>query len=365
MDHTQNIGLQWLLITTLALLFKPAPIMLLMYDLCFLMTQVEATKVPAIIVFGDSTVDAGNNNHVQTLARSNFAPYGRDFEGGKPTGRFSNGRLATDFFSEALGIKAFIPAYLDPAYGIEDFATGVTFASAGTGYDNLTSQITNVIPLWKQIEYFKDYKAKLSAYLGKTKAEETIQQALFVTSLGTNDFVVDYYLFPSRPSQFTIEEMGGCREDLNNLARDFGGKVSGVVSKLSKELTGTKMVFLNLLDKPLHIIRNPHLYGLATSTIRIASDQEAIAHIVGRLENVGRGCCGSGTFEIAFACHEPDPFTCTNASAYAFWDSVHPTELMVRLGQDIFVGSRGFLESSPSRWAMTDHAVKHLGRKSV
>ncbi|KAK9091971.1 hypothetical protein Syun_026882 [Stephania yunnanensis] len=359
---TQNIDLQWLLITTLALLFKPAPIMLLMH-LCFLMTQVEATiKVPAIIVFGDSTVDAGNNNHVPTLARSNFEPYGRDFEGGKPTGRFCNGRLATDFFSEALGIKPFIPAYLDPGYSIEDFATGVTFASAGTGYDNLTSQITNVIPLWKQIEYFKDYKTKLSSYLGKTKAEETIQEALFVTSLGTNDFVVDYYVSPSRPSQFTIEEyqnflagiaeefiremytlgarrvavaglppigclpvirsvnfnaeMGGCREDLNNLARDFGGKVSGVVSKLSRELKGTKMVFLDLVDKPLQIIRNPHLYGL---------------------ENVGRACCGTGTFEFAYACHEPDPFTCTNASTYAFWDSVHPTEVLYHIVADHLV----------------------------
>lgn len=98
-------------------------------------------KVPAIIVFGDSSVDAGNNNYISTVARSNFQPYGRDFMGGKPTGRFSNGRIATDFISEAFGIKAYVPAYLDPSYNISQFATGVSFASAATGYDNATSDV--------------------------------------------------------------------------------------------------------------------------------------------------------------------------------------------------------------------------------
>ena len=111
----------------------------------FLETQ---AKVPAIIVFGDSSVDAGNNNEVSTLLKSNFQPYGRDFYGGNPTGRFSNGRIPTDFISEAFGLKPAIPAYLDPNYGIEDFATGVCFASAGTGYDNATSNVAvcNIYP---------------------------------------------------------------------------------------------------------------------------------------------------------------------------------------------------------------------------
>ena len=105
-----------------------------------IVTQVVA-KVPAIIVFGDSSVDAGNNNAIPTIARSNFQPYGRDFSGGKATGRFSNGRIPTDFISEAFGLKPTVPAYLDPSYKISDFATGVTFASAATGYDNATSSV--------------------------------------------------------------------------------------------------------------------------------------------------------------------------------------------------------------------------------
>lgn len=100
-----------------------------------------ASKVPAIIVFGDSSVDAGNNNHISTVLKSDFEPYGRDFYGGRPTGRFCNGRIPPDFISEAFGLRPFVPAYLDTNYNISDFAVGVCFASAGTGYDNATSDV--------------------------------------------------------------------------------------------------------------------------------------------------------------------------------------------------------------------------------
>ena len=53
--------------------------------------------VPALLVFGDSIVDPGNNNDLVTFAKGNFPPYGRDFIGGIPTGRFSNGKIPADF----------------------------------------------------------------------------------------------------------------------------------------------------------------------------------------------------------------------------------------------------------------------------
>lgn len=108
--------------------------------LVVLVAKSEA-KISAVIVFGDSSVDSGNNNFIPTIARGNFEPYGRDFPGGQPTGRFSNGRIPPDFISEAFGLKPTIPACLDPAYNISDFASGVCFASAGTGYDNATSDV--------------------------------------------------------------------------------------------------------------------------------------------------------------------------------------------------------------------------------
>lgn len=53
--------------------------------------------VPALFLFGDSIVDVGNNNHIHTIIKANFPPYGRDFAKHEPTGRFCNGKLATDF----------------------------------------------------------------------------------------------------------------------------------------------------------------------------------------------------------------------------------------------------------------------------
>ncbi|GMP44664.1 hypothetical protein CsSME_00013499 [Camellia sinensis var. sinensis] len=51
--------------------------------------------VPAVIAFGDSIVDQGNNNVIETIAKCNFPPYGKDFVGG-PTGRFCNGKTPAD-----------------------------------------------------------------------------------------------------------------------------------------------------------------------------------------------------------------------------------------------------------------------------
>ncbi|CAL0329045.1 unnamed protein product [Lupinus luteus] len=53
--------------------------------------------VPGLFIFGDSAGDVGNNNDRYTVVKANFRPYGRDFENHSPTGRFCNGKLATDF----------------------------------------------------------------------------------------------------------------------------------------------------------------------------------------------------------------------------------------------------------------------------
>ena len=59
-------------------------------------------NVTCLLVFGDSSVDPGNNNYIATPMKGNFLPYGKDFFRGRPTGRFSNGRLATDFIGNLL-----------------------------------------------------------------------------------------------------------------------------------------------------------------------------------------------------------------------------------------------------------------------
>ncbi|XP_073125983.1 GDSL esterase/lipase At4g26790 [Henckelia pumila] len=307
-------------------------------------------KVSAIIVFGDSTVDSGNNNYIPTVLKSNFKPYGRDFEGGKATGRFSNGRVPTDFIAEAFGIKKTVPAYLDPAYNIKDFVTGVCFASAGTGYDNLTSNVLSVIPLWKEIDYYKQYQQWLRDYVGKVKADEVISEALYIISIGTNDFLENYYLLPHRPSKYSVEEYqkflagiastfitqiyqlgarkisitglppmgclplerttnlasgGGCIEKYNNVSLDFNKKLQVLVETLNKELSGIQLVLTDPYAILYEMIRNPHSFGF---------------------ENTAVACCGTGMVEMSYLCNEHNPYTCSDANKYVFWDSFHPTE---------------------------------------
>lgn len=84
---------------------RTGPPSVLVGMLCLLVlvaTDAEASRhsrlVPAAFVFGDSTVDVGNNNclNVTAAARANYPQYGIDFPGSKPTGRFSNGFNTAD-----------------------------------------------------------------------------------------------------------------------------------------------------------------------------------------------------------------------------------------------------------------------------
>ncbi len=62
----------------------------------------------------------------------------------------------------------------------------------------------NVIPLSKQLEYFREYKKRVESSIGKQGTENLINNALFVVSAGTNDFVVNYYSVPIRRQIYTI-----------------------------------------------------------------------------------------------------------------------------------------------------------------
>ncbi|XWS36823.1 hypothetical protein CRYUN_Cryun20dG0118600 [Craigia yunnanensis] len=314
----------------------------------FALASISEAKVSAIIAFGDSYVDSGNNNYIPTIAKCNFEPYGRDFPGSRPTGRFCNGRLPPDFISEGFGLKPIIPAYLDHALNISEFATGVCFASAATGYDNATADVLKVIPLWKQVEYYKEYQKKLRAYLGDKKANGVISDALYLISIGTNDFIENYYAQPDRKSQFTIQQyedfligiaenfirqiyslgarklsLSGlppigclpvqrstnfedlnCIEERNRVALEFNGKLKTSAAKLNQDLPGLKVFFADVYDLILQLITRPSEYGF---------------------EVTEEGCCGTGLFETGILCNRHNPFTCPDANkSYARNDEQFP-----------------------------------------
>uniref|UniRef100_A0ACD5V4V9 Uncharacterized protein n=1 Tax=Avena sativa TaxID=4498 RepID=A0ACD5V4V9_AVESA len=316
-----------------------------------------APGVTAVIVFGDSTVDTGNNNQIGTTLRSDFPPYGRDMPGGaRATGRFGNGRLPPDFISESLGLPPLVPAYLDPAYGIKDFARGVCFASAGTGVDNATAGVLSVIPLWKEVEYYKEYQRRLRAYAGAARARAIVRGALHVVSIGTNDFLENYYMLGTgRFMQYTVPEFsdflvagarrflseihrlgarrvtfaglspigclplerttnifrgGVCNEEYNRVAREYNVKVDAMVRGLRAELPTLRLAYVPVYDAMLDFITSPAKYGL---------------------ENVEEGCCATGRFEMGFMCNDEMPMTCDDADKFLFWDAFHPTQKVNRI----------------------------------
>jgi hypothetical protein len=67
--------------------------------------------VPAVIAFGDSIADTGNNNHLKTVVKCNFPPYGKDFQGEVPTGRFGNGKVTSDLIGSSLSLSLCVCFY--------------------------------------------------------------------------------------------------------------------------------------------------------------------------------------------------------------------------------------------------------------
>ncbi|XVF35929.1 hypothetical protein REPUB_Repub19eG0014100 [Reevesia pubescens] len=298
-----------------------------------------------LIAFGDSILDTGNNDNLLTLAKCNFPPYGRDFPGGKATGRFRNGKVFSDLIAEDLGIKSTLPAFLDANTQIEDLATGVCFASGGSGLDSLTAQI--------QFNLFTQYIGKLEGAVGAEKAKDTISNSLYLVSSGNNDIAITYFtilrsvidinayttLLVDWASAF-IKNLHGlgarkfaylstlplgclpaartvaggvqrnCVDLANQAALMFNSKLEAEISNLNSNLPGAKIVFIDVYNPLLDLMQNPNKYGFDDST---------------------HGCCGTGTIEVSYLCNPFNPTTCSNTSSHVFWDVAHPSERAYRI----------------------------------
>ncbi|KAL2932985.1 GDSL esterase/lipase 5, partial [Bienertia sinuspersici] len=140
----------------------------------------------SLFIFGDSYLDVGNNNYINTstLDKANFWPYGVTYFH-SPTGRFSDGRLISDFIAEHANLPLIHP-YLQP--GKRRFYDGVNFASAGGGALVETFQ-GSVIDLHMQLKYYKKVKKWLKNEIGVMKANRRLKRAVYLFSIGTNDYL--------------------------------------------------------------------------------------------------------------------------------------------------------------------------------
>lgn len=313
------------------------------------LVQAISTSRSSFFIFGDSSVDAGNNNYIDTTPenRANYEPYAQNGFFPAPTGRFSNGRIVVDYISELANLPL-IPPFLQPS---ADFVHGVNFASGGAGVLPETNQGL-VIDLKTQLAHFEDVKKSLIEKLGDFEGHKLISEAVYFISFGSNDYMGGYLgnpkmqqLYP--PEQFigmvignltqAIQELynkggrrfafvglsplgclpalralnpeGACLEQASSLAFAHNNAFKSILASLQHVLNGFKYSNSDFYSWIIDRIENPSKYGFKEGA---------------------SACCGTGPFRGVFTCGGTKNITeyevCDDTDVYIFWDSFHPTE---------------------------------------
>ncbi|CAK7335832.1 unnamed protein product [Dovyalis caffra] len=310
-------------------------------------------------LFGDSLVDAGNNDYLFTLSKADSPPYGIDFKpsGGQPTGRFTNGRTISDIIGQELGATSFPPPYLAPNTQIDALTRGINYASGASGILDRTGFLfIGRIPLREQVKNFEQSRNYMVNIMGENGTREFLKKAIFSITIGSNDML--NYVQPSLPffsndkvsptmfQDFMISNLtfqlkrlhelgarkfivaglgpigcipfvralnllpsGNCLVEMNELIQDYNKEVKMMLNGLNQEM-GPQSIFVyaNTYDIALKVILNYHQYGF---------------------ENANEPCCG-GYFppSVCFkgANENSQSVLCDDRSKYVFWDAYHPTE---------------------------------------
>ncbi|KGN57789.1 GDSL esterase/lipase At5g37690 [Cucumis sativus] len=298
-------------------------------------------------VFGDSLTEVGNNNFLNSLARSDYPWYGVDYNGGQPTGRFTNGRTIGDIISEKLGIEA-PPPYLSLTKDDDKLIHGVNYASGGAGILNDTGlYFIQRMTLDDQIQSFYQTKKAIARKIGEEAALQHCNQAIYFIGIGSNDYVNNFlqpfladgqqythedfldlllstfqqqltrlYELGARkmvihglgplgciPSQRVKSRKGQCLKRVNQWVQDFNSKVKTLTTTLNKNLPNSHLLFADTYPLVLDLITNPSAYGFKVSNT---------------------SCCNVDT-SIGGLCL-PNSKVCKNRSEYVFWDAFHPSD---------------------------------------
>ncbi|KAL2608270.1 hypothetical protein R1flu_026843 [Riccia fluitans] len=327
----------------------------------------QSPTVPvASFIFGDSLVDAGNNNYIGSLARANYRGNGIDFPGGKATGRFCNGRHVPDIIGQTFNLP-FAPPYLDPATKGNAILKGVNYASGGAGIlDDTGFTFIEVLPMDKQLTYFENTKQQLISMLGQPATDELLANSLFSVTMGSNDYLNNYFIpFSPRASlkpqvyqdivinkfrvqlqrlydlgarRIVIPSVGpiGCIpyqlavkfrkngqcDPENSIIRDFNTAVKGLVQELNAKSGQPNFILVNAYDKVSDMIARKGDYGFSTAST---------------------ACCGTvGPYNALLPCNILST-VCADRRVSLFWDAYHPSDAAnVFLAQQFVDGSDGY-----------------------
>ncbi|KAL2252303.1 UNVERIFIED_CONTAM: GDSL esterase/lipase [Sesamum indicum] len=311
----------------------------------------------ASYIFGDSLVDAGNNNYLQTLSKANIPPNGIDFKasGGNPTGRYTNGRTIGDIVGEELGQPQYAVPFLAPNTTGKTILYGVNYASGGGGIMNATGRIfVNRLSMDIQVDYFNITRKEIDKLLGASKAREYLQRkSIFSITIGSNDFLNNYLLpvismgarISETPDAFVDDMLNHLRAQLtrlyqldarkfivgnvgpigcipyqktinqlkedecvslpNKLALQYNARLKDLLQELNENLPGATFVHANVYDLVMELITNYAKYGFTTAS---------------------RACCGNGGQFAGIIPCGPTSSMCSDRDKHVFWDPYHPSE---------------------------------------
>ncbi|KAG7595166.1 GDSL lipase/esterase [Arabidopsis thaliana x Arabidopsis arenosa] len=306
-------------------------------------------NVTALFLFGDSFLDAGNNNYINTttLDQANFPPYGQTFFG-LPTGRFSDGRLISDFIAEYANLPL-IPPFLEPGNSQKKLY-GVNFASAGAGALVETFQ-GSVINLRTQLDHYKKVERLWRTKFGKEESKKRISRAVYLISIGSNDysslfltnqslsismsqhvdivignlttFIHEIYKIGGRKFGFlNVPDLGcfpalrilqpnndSCLRDASRLANMHNRALANLLFKMQRQVKGFKFSLFDM-NKSLRVrMQHPSKFGF---------------------KEWEEACCGTGKWRGVFSCGGKrivkEYKLCENPKDYIFWDSLHLTQ---------------------------------------
>ncbi|KAI6674120.1 hypothetical protein NL676_002026 [Syzygium grande] len=296
-----------------------------------------AFKGAKLFVFGDSYADTGNNQ--KSVASSWKVPYGITFPG-KPAGRFSDGRVFTDFLARFFGVKSPIPYQWWTKANSTRLKYGMNFAYGGTGvFDTLSSDPNMTV----QIDYFQrligdsvytaadvhssvalltnsgnDYSAytarngsfqDMPAFITKVVSQLAVNLKR-VYALGVRKIAVAA-LQPlgCLPQYSYATSFQKCNDTVNTLVGFHNQLLKQAVDKLNNETSPSTFVIVDL-------------YSAFTSVFEITENST--------FENPLTACCMGVSSE--YSCGSVDTngtkmyTVCEDPTAFFFWDMVHPTQ---------------------------------------
>ncbi|KAJ6673825.1 FINGER PROTEIN putative-RELATED [Salix viminalis] len=271
-----------------------------------------SASVPCYFIFGDSMVDSGNNNRLSTSAKVNYPPYGIDFPAG-PTGRFTNGKTLADIITEHLGLKDYIQPFATATES--EMMNGVNYASGSSG---IRDEAGNN-------DYINDYFLPCSATSTQYTPDEFAgvlidhysKQIRTLHDAGARKIALfGLGAIGCTPNSIVLfGKNGKCAENITGAVRLFNGRLKSLVDQLNKELTDSKVIYINSMGT---LGGNPTKLGFKV---------------------FNSSCCQVNNVGLC----NPSSIACPNRNEFIFWDSFHPTEAMNKI-----TAERAFHAADPS-----------------